>query len=66
MERFSLDSRELLMIDDLKPGYDMAKTCGVDFAGVGWANNIPAIESFMRRNCGFYFKAVGELSEFLA
>ena len=66
MERFSLDSRELLMIDDLKPGYDMATACGVDFAGVGWANDIPAIESFMRRSCGFYFKTVAELSEFLA
>lgn len=66
MERFALDADELLMIDDLKPGYDMAKTCGVAFAGVGWANDIPAIESFMRLNCGFYFKTVPELSDFLS
>lgn len=65
MERFGLDSSELLMIDDLKPGYDMALACGVDFAAVGWANDIEPIESFMRRNCRRYFKRVEDLAEFL-
>ena len=65
MRRFELQSDELLMIDDLKPGYDMASACGVDFAGVGWANDIPEIERFMRRNCSHYFKTVAELSAFL-
>ena len=53
------------MIDDLKPGYDMARACGVDFAAVGWANDIPEIERFMRGNCRFYFKRVEELAAFL-
>lgn len=66
MGRFSLNPEELLMIDDLKPGYDMARSCGVDFAAVGWANDIPAIESFMRQNSSSYFKKVSELAEFLA
>lgn len=65
MRRYSLRPGELLMIDDLKPGYDMAAACGVDFAGVGWANNIPEIEAFMRLNCRLYFKTVEELSKFL-
>lgn len=65
MRRFSLSPRELLMIDDLKPGFDMAERCGVDFAGVGWSNDIPAIEGFMRVNCRNYFKTVAELSAFL-
>ena len=65
MRRFSLTPRDLLMIDDLKPGYDMAERCGVDFAGVGWANDIPEIEGFMRENCRRYFKTVAELSAFL-
>lgn len=65
MERFSLEKHELLMIDDLKPGYDMAMACGVDFAAVGWANDIEPIESFMRKNCRFYFKQVNELAAFL-
>ena len=66
MERFGLKPEELLMIDDLKPGYDMAASCGVDFAAAGWANDIQEIESFMRQNCRHYFKTVGELAEFLA
>lgn len=65
MRRFSLKREELLMIDDLKPGYDMARSAGVDFAAVGWANDIPQIEQFMRRNCSRYFKTVRELSAFL-
>lgn len=66
MRRFSLAPSELLVIDDLKPGYDMAKTCGVPFAGAGWAHSIPEIERFMRENCGNYFKSVQELADYLA
>lgn len=65
MRRFNLAPEELLMIDDLKPGYDMAKKCSVPFAAVGWANDIPEIESFMRKNCSLYFKTVEELDSFL-
>lgn len=65
LSRFNLKPEEVLMIDDLKPGYDMAQSCGVDFAAVGWANDIPQIEEFMRRNSSYYFKKVSELDEFL-
>ena len=65
MERFRLSPEDMLMIDDLKPGFDMAKSCAVAFAGAGWANDIPAIEGFMRANCGHYFKTVRELKDFL-
>lgn len=66
MRRFSLEASELLMIDDLKPGYDMAVRCGVDFAAVGWSSDVPSIEAFMRENCSRYFKSVEELCGFLA
>jgi phosphoglycolate phosphatase/pyrophosphatase PpaX len=56
---------ELLVVDDLKPGYDMAKTAAVPFAAAGWANDIPQIERFMRANCGLYFKTVKELWDYL-
>ncbi len=65
MRRFSLAPEELLVIDDLKPGYDMARAAGADFAAVGWANDIPEIADFMRRNCSLYFKTVPELDAFL-
>ena len=65
MRLFGLAEGELLMIDDLKPGFDMAAACGVDFAGVGWSNDIEPIEAFMRRNCTYYFKTVPELAAFV-
>ena len=65
MARFALGPKELLMIDDLKPGYDMAAAVGVDFAAVGWAYEIPEIECFMRRNRPLYFKKVDELAAWL-
>lgn len=65
MRRYALRPEEMLMIDDLKPGYDMARAVSVPFAAVGWANDIPQIESFMRQNCKRYFKTVEELDAFL-
>ncbi len=65
MKRFSLAPGEMLVIDDLKPGYDMAAAAGVDFAGAGWSYEIGFIEDFMRANCSNYFKTVQELDEFL-
>lgn len=65
MKRYDLLPSEILMLDDLKPGYDMCRACGVPFAAAGWANDVPEIERFMRQNCDFYFKTVAELDRFL-
>ena len=53
------------MVDDLKPGYDMARAAGCDFAAAGWAYNIPEIEAFMRANCDYYLPTVESLSDLL-
>ena len=63
MERFGLSRNEILMVDDLKPGYDMARAAGIDFAAAGWGYDAPQIESFMRNHSDFYLKTVSELSE---
>lgn len=60
MKRFGFAPQEVLVLDDLKPGYDMAKACGAHFAAAGWANDIPQIEQFMRQNCDQYFKTVAD------
>ena len=65
MEKYGYRPEELLVVDDLKPGYDMARAAGVPFAAAGWANDIEKIERFMRKNCGLYFKTVEELRAFL-
>ena len=61
LDTFDRQPEQVLVVDDLKPGYDMARACGVPFAAAGWANDVPQIESFMRENCDFYCKTVQEL-----
>ena len=63
--RYGFKPDQLLVLDDLKPGYDMARAAGAVFAAAGWANDIPEIESFMRHNCDYYFKTVEEFGAFL-
>lgn len=64
-EKLGLRAEDLLVLDDLKPGYDMARAAGVTFAAAGWANDVPEIEGFMRKNCDFYFKTVDSFGRFL-
>lgn len=65
MERLSLTPSDILVVDDLKPGYDMARAAGCDFAAAGWAYNIPEIEDFMRKNCDYYLSTVDSLAKLL-
>lgn len=65
MKRYNLKPEEILVVDDLKPGYDMSRAAGVAFAAAGWANDIPQIENFMRKNSDYYFKTITELRKFL-
>ena len=58
---YGFSPEEILVVDDLKPGYDMAKAAGADFAAAGWGYDVPVIEEFMRNNCDYYLKTVKEL-----
>lgn len=61
MRIYNLRPEEILMVDDMKPGYDMAKKVGVPFAAAGWSHIVPEIRSFMQKNCDMYFMTPGEL-----
>lgn len=51
MKAYSLSPRDILVIDDLKPGYEMAMRAGVGFAYASWASTrTPQIEAFMREH----------------
>lgn len=65
LEKLRLSPKEAIMIDDLKPGYDMARKCGVDFAAAGWAYDVPEIRAFMESQCENYFEKPEELEAFL-
>ena len=65
MRLYDLRPDELLMVDDLKPGYDMAHACGVPFACAGWSLDDPEIRAFLRRFSDFYLETVQELEPLL-
>lgn len=65
MEKTGYAPSQLLMVDDLKPGFDMAKKCGVPFACAGWSHYLPQIADYMKENCDFYFSTVQAFSDFL-
>ncbi len=65
LRRLGLGRRDVLVVDDLRPGVDMAKAAGVDAAAAGWAHDIPAIRDFMKSTCVAYFATVAEFADFI-
>ncbi len=61
MEKYDLRPEEVLVIDDLKPGLDMARAAGVKFAAACWCFDIPENEEYMRANADYMFKSVDQL-----
>ena len=61
MRRYDLRPEEILMVDDLKPGFDMARSTGVPFAAAAWAYDVPEIATFMREHCDYYLRSVDDL-----
>ena len=51
MQRFGLSPRDILVVDDLKPGFDMARTAGCDFAAALWAYESEDVRAVLRRGC---------------
>jgi phosphoglycolate phosphatase/pyrophosphatase PpaX len=65
MKRYNLKPEEILVVDDLKPGYDMAKAAGVDIAAAGWGHSVQGIVSFMKENCEYFCLKVDDLRNIL-
>ncbi len=66
MKTYGFQPQELLMVDDLKPGRDMAVAAGVEIAYAGWCRqNVPEIGEIMRSWCDYSFDTVEELHRFL-
>ncbi|MHB1393994.1 MAG: HAD family hydrolase [Clostridia bacterium] len=65
MKRFDLKNDEMLVLDDLKPGLDMARSCSIAFAAAGWSHIIPDIKDYMKLNADYYFSTVDDFGEFI-
>lgn len=66
MQTYSLSPAQLLMVDDLKVGYEMASAAGVPIAFAGWSRrDFPAVRAEMTGLCDFSFDSTEDLKKFL-
>jgi len=65
MKEFNLNNSEIMVVDDLKPGLDMARSCNITFAAAGWSHLIPEIKNYMKINSDYYFTTVSSLKNFI-
>lgn len=64
IEKYGLSNEEILVIDDLKPGFLMAKEGAVDFLWAAWAYNKPQFNEYMRENAKYCIDSLIEFKKF--
>ena len=62
IQEFNLSNYDIIVIDDLDPGIDMAVKMDVDTIGVGWSHENP--DTF-KKKCKFYADKVDDLENIL-
>ena len=66
MKRFDLKPEQMLMVDDMRLGWDMAAKAGIETAFAGWSRrDFPELLTEMEKICKFSFNSAEELEEFL-
>lgn len=63
--KYRLQPSEICVIDDMKPGFDMAKSFGCDFIAAGWCNDVKEIRDYMLANSKAYAYTVEELAKMI-
>ena len=64
-EIFSVEKKDIVVIDDLKPGMDMAKNFGADFYAAGWSHFDEETKRFLKENADGYLERVSDLKNVL-
>lgn len=66
MKKYDLSPSQLLVVDDMKPAYEMASSAGVAIAFAAWGRkDYPEIASEMRKLCDYSFDSTEDLEKFL-
>ena len=66
MEKFGYQREEMLVVDDMKPAWEMASKAGVPMAFAAWGRkDYPDISAQMKLLCDFSFDSTQELEKFL-
>jgi phosphoglycolate phosphatase/pyrophosphatase PpaX len=61
LEVTGLEREEVLVVDDLKPGVEMARSAGVRVAAAGWGHSIPSIRKAMESLCDVWLPDIPSL-----
>jgi len=56
-----LKPEDILVVDDLKPGVEMARSAGVRVAAAGWGHSIPSISETMNELCDIWLPDIPSL-----
>lgn len=66
MQKYGFRPEELLVVDDMKPAYEMASKAGVPIAFAAWGrNDCPELAKQMKEICNFSFDSTSQLAHFL-
>lgn len=66
MQKYGFTKDQLLVVDDMKPAYDMASKAGVAIAFAQWGRkDFPALCTQMQGLCNFTFDSPKDLEDFL-
>lgn len=66
MEKYSLSPADILVVDDMKPAWEMASKVQVPIAFAGWGRqNYPEIVKEMTKLCNYAFTNTNDLYHFL-
>ena len=66
MAKYQLTPEQILVVDDLKPAWEMASKVNVPIAFAAWGKlSFPAITQEMRQLCNYSFDSTKELEQFL-
>ena len=66
MKKYGFSPAQMLVVDDMKPAYEMASKAGVPIAFAAWGRkDYPEIAKEMRSLCDFSFDSTIDLEKFL-
>lgn len=65
LRRFGFAPGEVLVVDDLRPGIEMAQAAGVPAVAAGWAHRLPAIRTYMEANTLGVLDTVEDFAAFI-
>lgn len=65
LDKFGLARTDVVVVDDMRSGLDMAEAAGVDFVAAGWGHSIPEIRQVLKERSRLYCETVTDFGRFL-